>query len=317
MSTAETELLVDYVASGSQRAFSEIVSRHVDLVFSAAQRQVRCPQLAEEVTQNVFVALARNAHRLKPDTPLVAWLYLVTRRACIDALRAETRRKVREKTAMEMSHNNSRVPDWSSIEPLLDTAMERLGERDRAAILLRYFEDKSLREVGAVLGMSEDAAQKRVSRAVEQMRAFFSRQGVTVGAGSIASMMTTQAVQAAPIGLGLSISATAALSGAVAAGGAATLFVMTTLQKTLLATTMLGLGLAVYEYRVISGQAEKLVVMDRELAHARAQMGKLREDRDTASARWSALQSEIDAASTGLGRPQRSAPPIAQPQRRK
>jgi RNA polymerase sigma factor (sigma-70 family) len=105
MRTAETELLVDYVASGSQRAFSGIVSRHVDLVFSAAQRQVRCAQLAEEVTQNVFVALARNAHRLKPDPPLVAWLYLVTRRACIDALRAEARRKVREKTAMEMSHN--------------------------------------------------------------------------------------------------------------------------------------------------------------------------------------------------------------------
>lgn len=308
MSTVEAELLQDYVASGSQGAFSGIVSRHVDLVFSAAQRQVRSPQLAEEITQNVFVALARHAHRLKPGTPLVAWLYLVTRRACIDALRAEARRKAREKTAMELSDMNSRSSDWSGIEPFLDAAMETLGERDRTAILLRYFEDKNLREVGAVLGMSDDAAQKRVSRALEQLRAFFSRQGVTIGAGSIATMLSTQAVHAAPIGLGLSISGTATLSGAVAAGSAANLFVMTTLQKILLTTTVIGLGLAVYEHRMISRQEEKLTVAERELAQAHAQMRQLRDERDAASARWTAMQSEIDAASASLAREQRTGP---------
>src|SRR6266498_3802597 len=102
MSTAETELLQDYVA-GSQRSFAALVTRHVDLVYSAALRQVRTPQLAEEITQNAFVALARHAHRLKPGTPLVAWLYVVTRRAAIDALRAESHRHERERIAVEMT----------------------------------------------------------------------------------------------------------------------------------------------------------------------------------------------------------------------
>src|SRR5687767_7285727 len=134
MSTAESELLHDYVVAGSQAAFAALVARHVDLIHSAALRQVRSPQLAEEVTQNAFIALARTAHRLKPGTPLVAWLYVVTRRAAIDALRSETRRQTREQIAMEMTAMNSSSSDWSRIEPMLDEAMEALGDKDRSAI---------------------------------------------------------------------------------------------------------------------------------------------------------------------------------------
>ena len=180
MSTAESELLRDYVVGGSQAAFAALVTRHVDLIYSAALRQVRSPQLAEEITQNAFIALARTAHRFKPGTPLVPWLYLVTRRAAIDTLRSEARRQTREQIAMEMNTMNSSASDWSRIEPMLDDAMDTLGDKDRSAILWRFFEDKSLREIGAALGTSEDAEKNRVSRALDHLRGFLSRSCVNI-----------------------------------------------------------------------------------------------------------------------------------------
>jgi RNA polymerase sigma factor (sigma-70 family) len=305
MSTAESELLHDYAVGGSQAAFAELVTRHVDLVYSAALRQVRSPQLAEEITQNAFVALARTAHRLTPGTPLVAWLYLVTRRAAIDVIRSEARRQTRERIAMEVTAMSSNTSDWTHIEPMLDEAMESLGERDRSAILLRFFEDKSLREIGAALGTSEDAAQKRVSRALEQLRGFLSRRGVTMGAASLATSLSAHAVQSAPVALALSISATAAITGAVAtpaaAGGVTKLFVMTTVQKTVItATFVLAVGVGLYEHRVISNQKLRLTDAESEIGTLRAQSQQLRRERDAASARWAAMEREISAAAAKI-----------------
>src|SRR3989442_517729 len=148
MTTSDLDLLEQYTRQRSEEAFAALVSRHLDLVYSAALRQVRSPQLAEEVAQTVFTDLARNAQRLKPDTNLTAWLYQVTRRTAIDVVRRESRRQWRERVAVEMTDMNSSTSDWPRIEPLLDEGMEALDESDRSAILLRYFENKSLREVG-------------------------------------------------------------------------------------------------------------------------------------------------------------------------
>src|SRR5215471_21357697 len=164
MTESDLELLKQYARDAVEGAFAEVVRRHVNLVYSAALRQVRSPQLAEEISQSVFTDLARDAHKLKPDTVLTAWLYQVTRRTAIDVVRRESRRQARERLAVEMAAMNT-AADWNSIEPLLEDAMETLDETDRAAILLRYFENKSLREVGQSLGTSDDAAQKRVTRA--------------------------------------------------------------------------------------------------------------------------------------------------------
>ncbi len=150
-----------------------LVNRHVNLVYSAALRQVRSPQLAEEVAQSVFADLARNANKLKSGTTVTAWLYAVTRRTAIDVIRKESRRQLREQIAVEMNKMNATANEWTQIEPLLDDAMAVLDETDRSAILLRYFENKNLREVGESLKISDDAAQKRVSRAVERLREFF------------------------------------------------------------------------------------------------------------------------------------------------
>jgi RNA polymerase sigma factor (sigma-70 family) len=177
----------------------------LDLVYSAALRQVRSPQLAEEAAQSVFADLAKNANKLKPDTVLAAWLYAVARRTAIDAVRRESRRQLREQIAMEMNAMNATADEWSQIAPLLDDAMAALDETDRTTILLRYFENKSLREVGENLAISDDAAQKRVSRAVESLREFFSKQRMTIGAGGLAVLISANAVQSAPAGLAASI----------------------------------------------------------------------------------------------------------------
>jgi len=252
MTANDLDLLRQFTRDHAQDAFTALVQRHVNLVYSAALRQVRSPQLAEEVAQSVFADLARDAAKLKPDTVLTAWLYAVTRRTAIDVIRKESRRQLREQIAYEMNTMNADAANWSQIEPLLDEAMNGLDETDRAAVLLRYFENKSLREVGEALETNDDAAQKRVSRAVERLREFFAKRGITVGAGGLVVVISANAVQAAPVGLAVTISAVAL------AGTAATTFsliaattktiAMTTLQKTLVTATVAVLaGAGIYE----------------------------------------------------------------------
>ena len=208
--TSDLDLLGQYTREQSQDAFTALVNRHVNLVYSAALRQVHSPQLAEEVAQSVFADLAREAAKLSgtvilPVGSLTPWLYAVTRRTAIDQIRKESRRRLREQIAVELTDMNATANEWEHIEPLLDDAMAELDETGRSAILLRYFENKSLREVGEALGTNDDAAQKRVSRAVERLREFFSQHNLTVGASGLAVVISANAVQAAPSGLALTI----------------------------------------------------------------------------------------------------------------
>ena len=241
MSDTDLELLARYTGERAEDAFAEIVRRHLDLVHSAALRQLRSPQLAEEVAQSTFISLARHAHRLAPDTILAAWLYQVTRREAIDVIRREARRHAREQIATEMNATNANAAEWAHVEPVLDEAMHALDDTDRAAVLLRYFENKSLREVGRTLGTSENAAQKRLSRAVERLRQFFAKRGVSVGAGGLVVAITTHAVQAAPAGMGATITTGAATFGLSAATQTSTLtkgtlLMASTQQKAVLVT---------------------------------------------------------------------------------
>src|ERR1043165_2827764 len=169
----DLELLHDYARHKSEEAFTALVHRHLNLVYSAALRQVRSPQLAEEVVQSAFMDLARQAPQLAPDTVLTAWLYQVTRRTAINVVRREARRQIREQVASELTAMNAPGNDWTHVEGILDEAMDALDDTDRTAVLLRYFENKSLREVGQLLGATDNAAQKRIGRAVERLREFF------------------------------------------------------------------------------------------------------------------------------------------------
>jgi RNA polymerase sigma factor (sigma-70 family) len=255
--TSDSDLLRLFARKNSQDAFTEIVRRHVNLVYSAALRQVRSPQLAEEVAQSVFADLARDAGKVsgtgfQPINSLTPWLYAVTRRTAIDAIRKESRRQLREQIAVEMTNMNATSADWTQIEPLLDDAMAALDETDRSAILLRYFESKTLREVGESLKISDDAAQKRVSRAVERLREFFTKRNVTVGAGGLAVLISANAVQAAPIGLAATISAAAVLAGTAVHTStviaATKAIAMTTLQKTFVTAALTAaVGTGIFE----------------------------------------------------------------------
>lgn len=260
MSPSDHELLHRYADNGpdSQRAFASLVARHINLVYSVARRHVRSPQLAEEIAQSVFIDLARSARRLDPQTPIVAWLHLVSRRTAIDMVRRESRRRARESAAVTLADMKTPSP-WIEVEPLLDEAVESLPPPDRSAVLMRYFENKSLREVGAALGSSEDAAQKRVSRALEQLRQFFARRGVTVTAGGLATDLVARAVESAPASLGASITTSKAIT---AAAESIHVIAMTTLQKSLVATGLaLAVGGAVFETHLLSEQRREIAAL--------------------------------------------------------
>ena len=296
--TSDLELLGRFAREKSQDAFTVLVTRHVNLVHSAALRQVRSPQLAEEVAQSVFADLARNAIKLKPDTIVTAWLYQVTRRTAIDVVRKESRRQLREQIAVEMTNMNATANNWTQIEPLLDDAMAALDETDRTAILLRYFENKNLREVGAALGTSDDAAQKRVSRAVEQLREFFAKRGATVGASGLAVVISANAVQAAPIGLTATISAAAVIAGTVvhtsAVIAATKTIAMTTLQKTLITAALVTtVGAGIFEARQAAQLRDQVQTLQQKQAPLAEQIKQLQRERDEATNRLAGLRDEL------------------------
>ena len=292
MSHTDLRLLERYAGQQDQDAFAEIVSRHLDLVFSAALRQVRSPQLAEEVAQSVFTDLARQTDHLAPDTILTAWLYQVTRRTAIDVVRREARRQVREQVALEMTAMNSVASDWTRIDPLLDEAMHTLDEADRTAVLLRYFENKSLREVGQVLGATEEAARKRVSRAVERLREFFNARGVTVTTSGLLAVISAQAVQAAPAGLGPAVSATALLAGTslTTTAPAAKAMAMTTLQKMIVTGVLVtSIGAGLHQARQASSLRDQVQSLEQAQATLSNRLQFLQRERDDATNRLALL----------------------------
>ena len=203
------QLLADYVASGSESAFRELVSRYINLVYSIATRMVDGDtHRAKDVAQTVFVDLARMAARLSPGTRLGGWLHRHTCFVARTVMRGEQRRQARERQAAEMSTLENQ-PDLAlaEIAPVLDEAINELGTDDRDAILLRFYERRNLRSVGEALGTSENVAQKRVARAVQELATLLRRRGFTMSAAALAGGLAASAVKAAPAGLALSISA--------------------------------------------------------------------------------------------------------------
>jgi uncharacterized protein (TIGR03435 family) len=224
MTNDDMRLVREYAARQSESAFAALVSRHTNLVYSAALRQTRDPQLAEEVTQVVFIILARKAASLGAKTVLTGWLYRTAGYVSGSALKRELRRQHREQEAYMQSELDAQAGStWNQLSPLLDEAMLRLGQTDRDALVLRFFEGRSLNEVGAALGASEDAAKKRVSRALEKLRAFFARRGVSSTTAIIAGAISANSVQAAPVALAKAVTAIAVTKGAAAGGSTLTL----------------------------------------------------------------------------------------------
>jgi len=209
-------LVREYAASQSERAFETLVSRHINLAYSAALRQVRNPHQAEEITQAVFIILARKAGSLGEKTVLSGWLYRTAQFAATDALKIQRRRQQREQEALMDTITGQSDPAWEQLAPILDEAMAHLRDKDRNALVLRFFENKNLKEVGAALGLEERAAQKRVARGLEKLRKFFGRRGISSTTATIAEKISTHSVQAAPALLAKTATAVALAKGATA-----------------------------------------------------------------------------------------------------
>ena len=313
----DIQLLRHYAEHRAEDAFTALVERHVAFVYSAALRQLDgAVHRAEDVTQTVFISLARQAVALSRRDDIVGWLYLTTHHAAAKLKRAEARRQAREQEAHimhELLSDSSAEAEWARLRPVLDDAMLELGERDREVVLLRFFRDARFADVGRKLGLSEDAARMRVERALDKLHALLAKRGVTSTSAALATVLANQAVASAPAGLAASVTG-AALSGAAAAGAgplSSRIYFMSASQVTvsLAAAGVLALAAAVYQSTQADGAAKTLADARRDhaaLATRLADLGskvKFAEkellNREVALAR----RREVKAAAEALAKP--------------
>ena len=222
----DATLLREYAINNSEAAFEALVSRYVHFVHSAAMRQMRDPHLAEEVTQMVFIVLAKKAGQISDRTILSGWLFKTTRFVAMAQTRAAARRRQYEQELHMQSEDQFNRPDhplWEQISPLLDEALTKLGEKDRQAILLRFFQDKSLAEIGSSFGAGEDAARMRINRALAKLHRYFNRHGVSSTTTVLAGIISANSIQTAPGVLVKTITTVAVAKGAATSSPTLTL----------------------------------------------------------------------------------------------
>jgi RNA polymerase sigma factor (sigma-70 family) len=305
--TNNHELLRAYAQEHSESAFEELVNRYVALVYSAAIRRVSGDrQLAEDVTQEVFTDLARKAAALPPTVMLGGWLHRHSGYVASTAMRGEQRRRDRERKAVEMNAlNDPSEADWRQFAPVLDEAMDEMDAADRDALVLRYFERCELRTVGVALGVSDDTAQKRVSRALEKLRALLKHRGATLSAAALGTALASEAVTAAPAGLAATISAVALAGTTLATAATATAakaiattkaIAMTTLHKAVIFTVFAAtVGTAIYQARQAANARADVQTLQQQQAPLTEQIQQLRGERDDATNRLVSLAHEKDS----------------------
>jgi len=266
----DMELLREYALRHSEEAFATLVSRHIDLVYSAALRHLGNHHQAQEVTQAVFVILARKARSVRPGTILPGWLFRTARLTAGNYLRAEIRRARREQEAfMQSDPSDDPAQPWQHVAPALNDAIADLSERDRNAIVLRFLKGKPFKEVAAALGATEEATQMRVSRALEKLRRFFVKRGVVLSPALLAGLMTAHGTQAAPIGLAATVAAAAVQGAALSASTLTlvkgTLNLMTWTKVNVVVGACLVIVLA-YQYHQNCGQAAQIALAQSNLS---------------------------------------------------
>jgi RNA polymerase sigma factor (sigma-70 family) len=283
--TDDAALLRRYADECAEDAFAELVRRHIDFVYAVALRQTRGNSaLAEEVTQTVFTDLARKAAATSRHVVLVGWLHTATRFAAAKAIRAESRRHAREQEAFAMNERlqeSTATIDWQRVQPVIDEVLGQLKERERLAILLRYFEGKPFAEVGAKLALTETAARSCVDRALEKMRVLLSARGVSSTSAALGIALTNQMSIAAPAGLVTAVASTALASASAASGAIAlgTIFAMSKIKAGIVTVVVIaGATVAVREVhatRLVGDEIVRLRSAQQEMPQLRIENEKL------------------------------------------
>jgi RNA polymerase sigma factor (sigma-70 family) len=291
----DAELLRRFTHDRSESAFAELVRRHLDLVYGFALRRVGGDaHSADDVTQRVFLDLAGKTASLQTRTHLAGWLYTSTRFAAADLVRSAQRRRHHEEQAHAMhTLHDAPLLDWEKLRPVLDEVMDQLGEPDREALLLRFFEDRPLADVGAKLAVSPDAARMRIDRALDKLRGLLSRRGLTSTSATLATILAGQPIVAAPASLGAAISASFTSTTIIGAGGNA--LAMTTLQKSLAAALSLGLAAGLYVATAYHRQNSTLTALTRRESDLAAQLTRTRAQEVAVATRLKSVETEIDA----------------------
>ncbi|HWA09614.1 MAG TPA: sigma-70 family RNA polymerase sigma factor [Opitutaceae bacterium] len=314
MST-DPELLRAYAEDGSEAAFAELVQRHLGLVYFAAIRQLGGDRhRAQDVTQAVFSDLARKARTLTGRATLTGWLHTSTRFAAAKVRRADFSRQHHEREASTMNEilsDSEPAREWERLRPTIDDAIHELGDRDREAVLLRFFENRPFAEIGAVLRVSEDAARMRVERALEKLRAAFARRGVTSTGAALAAVLAHQAGIAAPAGLAGAVTSAvlAGAAGAAAASGVG-LFFMSKITTTLLAAVALAAaGAALHQWSEARRAEAELAALRLDRDALRTQLGAEQQHAQRSERDALALQGEVDALHAKLAPSAFATPP--------
>lgn len=297
MALSDTQLLRAFAEAGDETAFAELVRRRIDFVYGSALRQVGGDaHRASDVTQEVFVTLARKASSLTSHPALLGWLCTTTRFAAIDTVRSEQARKAREQEAiaMETTHHEPE-PDWSRLHAVLDDALIELPERDREAVLARYFDKRAYAQIGTTLGLSADAAQKRVDRALDKLRVALARREVTSTTAALGLVLSAQASLAAPAGLAGTVTksalTTAATGSAAVVGGGLLFLVMKKYGLGLaVAAALVGVGTMVVGVRADGEARQMLEVTQQAHAALRDQLAALERDVQAGEARVHAVE---------------------------
>jgi RNA polymerase sigma factor (sigma-70 family) len=313
---SDSDLLQEFVQRRSQPAFAELVGRYVDLVYSAAVRQVNGDtHLARDVAQSVFIGLSRQAGDLRSRDSLVGWLYTSVHHAAANAVRTERRRQLREQKAFAMQQieqEENHRPDWERLRPVLDAAMLELDEADREAVLRRFFSGESFVTIGAALELSHEAARKRVDRALDRLHGLLARRGVRSSASALGLTIAQHAVSAAPVGFGGAVTH-AAFSGAgglLTAGG---VFLMNKLTIGVTAAVIAALvALVVVERNSLARSETELALKRQDLASLTASL--YREEQGLA-AREAKLRELTAARAAAAGSLVEQVPPITSTER--
>lgn len=312
----DSTLLRRYAAQHAEDAFAEIVRRHLPLVYSAAVRRLGGDtHRAKDVAQAVFCTVARDAQHLANHAALTAWLYAATRNAVVDEIRSDRSRRGREieaGTMQEILADGETTTNWSRLRPVIDAVMDELGDEEREAVLLRFFEDRRFAEIGAVLGLSEDAARKRVDRALDKLRELLERRKIASTAAALGVLLSSEAIAAPPAGLAAAINGAAMATGGAAMG--TTAFLTATKLKLGVAALVIAGGAAglVTQQRAITAVREQASVAEQHVAALVAENRRLSAEQTTATAERSQLLADLAALKRAVPTPPRG-PTIATP----